>query len=140
MRYSVPAKVQAFFSTITGRPIAKASAMLPGPGFSRYGFSSSAVPTCLAKECLSATLDRTKLVSRPVPVRGQVRFRSALAELLRRQGEALGPNSWNGTSLSGDDRSCQYPVSKRKRDSSSLPPQHAQRRRVLGTPSLRSSE
>ncbi len=88
----------------------------------------------------SATLDRTKLVSRPVPVRGQVRFRSALAELLRRQGEALGPNSWNGTSLSGDDRSCQYPVSKRKRDSSSLPPQHAQRRRVLGTPSLRSSE
>src|SRR5438445_5933140 len=73
--------------------------MLPGPGFSRYGFSSSAVPTCLAKECLSATLDRTKLVSRPVPVRGQVRFRAALAELLRRQGEALGPNSWNGTSL-----------------------------------------
>src|SRR6266700_5447164 len=97
MRYSVPAKVQAFFSTITGRPIAKASAMLPGPGFSRYGFSASAVPTCLAKECLSATLDRTKLVSRPVPVRGQVRFRLALVELLRRQGEALGPNSWNGT-------------------------------------------
>src|SRR5437879_10564875 len=61
--------------------------------------SASAVPTCLAKECLSATLDRTKLVSRPVPVRGQVRFRSALAELLLRQGEALGPNSWNGTSL-----------------------------------------
>src|SRR5260370_16036153 len=58
----------------------------------------SAVPTCLAKECLSATLDRTKLVSRPVPVRGQVRYRSALVELLRRQGEALGPNSWNGTS------------------------------------------
>src|SRR5438445_4478990 len=60
---------------------------------------TSAVPTCLAKECLSATLDRTKLVSRPVPVRGQVRFRSALLELLRRQGEALGPNSWNGTRL-----------------------------------------
>src|SRR5437879_11875223 len=59
--------------------------------------SASAVPTCLTKECLSATLDRTKLVSRPVPVRGQVRFRSALVELLRRQGEALGPNSWNGT-------------------------------------------
>src|SRR6266705_564923 len=43
----------------------------------------SAVPTCLAKACLSATLDRTKLVSRPVHARRQIPFRSHLVELLR---------------------------------------------------------
>jgi hypothetical protein len=38
-----------------------------------------------------------QLVSQRMPVRD-------LLELLRRQGEALGPNSWNGTSFLHPDR------------------------------------